>query len=98
MGHRCWNRRVLNRNCSRVNQMASMLKRVDRVQISVPDNATAERMVAEVFGGELIRRDAVSILHAKRSTMQIGSSLIDLLQPDGAGAISDFVSKFESGL
>ena len=78
--------------------MASMLKRVDRVQIAVPDNAAAERVVTEVFGGEPLRRDAVPILHAKRSTMQVGSSLIELMEPDGAGRISDFVSKFGSGL
>ena len=30
--------------------------------------------------------------------MQVGGSLIDLLEPDGAGRISDFVSKFGSGL
>jgi len=75
-----------------------MLKRVDRVQIAVRDNAAAERVVAEVFGGELLRRDELSILRAKRSTMQAGSSLIELLQPDGAGPIADFVAKYDGGL
>jgi 4-hydroxyphenylpyruvate dioxygenase-like putative hemolysin len=75
-----------------------MLKRVDRVQIAVRENAVAERAVAEVFGGELLRRDALSILHAKRSTMQAGSSLIELLDADGAGPIADFVAKYGGGL
>jgi hypothetical protein len=75
-----------------------MLKRVDRVQIAVRDNAIGERVVAEVFGGELLRRDNLSILHAKRSTMQAGSSLIELLEPDGAGPIAEFVAKFDGGL
>ena len=75
-----------------------MLKRVDRVQIAVRDNATAERVVAEVFGGELLRRDDLAILRAKRSTMQAGSSLIELLAPDGAGPIADFVAKYDGGL
>ena len=75
-----------------------MLKRVDRVQIAVRDNLTAESVVAEVFGGELLRRDDLSILHAKRSTMQAGSSLIELLEPDGAGPIADFVAKYDGGL
>jgi hypothetical protein len=75
-----------------------MLKRVDRVQIAGRDNAAAERVVAEVFGGELLRRDDLSILRAKRSTMQAGSSLIELLEPDGAGAIADFVAKYGGGL
>ena len=75
-----------------------MLKRVDRVQIAVRDNAVAERVVTEVFGGELLRRDNLAILHAKRSTMQAGSSLIELLEPDGAGPIADFIARYGGGL
>ena len=75
-----------------------MLKRVDRVQIAVRDRAAAERVVVEVFGAELLRRDDISILHAKRSTMQAGSSLIELLVADGAGPIADFIAKYDGGL
>ena len=75
-----------------------MLKRVDRVQIAVPDRGAAERVVAEVFGAELVRRDKAAPLAAKRSTMQAGSSLVEILEPDGAGAVQDFVSKWASGL
>ncbi len=75
-----------------------MLKRVDRVQIAVADSGAAENVVAEVFGGELVRRDKAAPLSAKRSTMQAGSSLIELLEPDGAGAVQDFVAKWGSGL
>ena len=75
-----------------------MLKRVDRVQIAVPENSAAERVVTGVFDGELIGRDKVSVLHAKRSTMQAGSSLIELLEPDGTGPVNDFVSKVGGGL
>jgi hypothetical protein len=75
-----------------------MLKRVDRVQIAVADTKAAEQVVAEVFGGELVRRDKASPLTAKRSTMQAGSSLIEILEPDGAGAVQDFISKWGSGL
>jgi len=75
-----------------------MLKRVDRVHIAVTDSISAERTVAEVFGAELVRRDTVPPIRAKRSTMQAGTSLIELLEPDGAGPVQDFVSKWESGL
>jgi catechol 2,3-dioxygenase-like lactoylglutathione lyase family enzyme len=75
-----------------------MLKRVDRIQIAVTDRASAERVVAEVFGAELVRRDGASPIRAKRSTMQAGTSLIEILEPDGAGPVQDFVSKWESGL
>src|SRR5713101_8743226 len=75
-----------------------MLKRVDRVEIAVTDRASAERTVAEVFGAELVRRDTASPIRAKLSTMQAGTSLIELLEPDGTGPVQDFVSKWESGL
>jgi hypothetical protein len=75
-----------------------MLNRVDRIQIAVPDSASAERTVADVFGAELVRSDTASPIRAKRSTMQAGTSLIELLEPDGAGPVQDFVSKWESGL
>lgn len=75
-----------------------MLKRVDRVQIAVANSNAAEKVVEEVFGGELVRRDTSAPLAAKRSTMQAGSSLIELLEPDGAGPVQDFVSRWGSGL
>jgi hypothetical protein len=75
-----------------------MLKRVDRIQIAVTDRASAERTVADVFGAELVRRDTAAPIRGKRTTMQAGTSLIELLEPDGAGPVQDFVSKWESGL
>ena len=75
-----------------------MLKRVDRVQIAVANSQAAEEVVEDVFGGELVRRDIAAPLASKRSTMQAGSSLIELLEPDGTGAVQDFVSKWGSGL
>src|ERR1700722_5278458 len=75
-----------------------MLKRVDRVQIAVANCHAAEEVVEEVFGGQLVRRDKAAPLAAKRSTMQAGSRLIELLEPDGAGPVQDFFSKWGSGL
>ena len=75
-----------------------MLKRVDRVQIAVPNLDAAEKVVAAVMGAEALRRDEVAPLRAHRATMQAGSSLIELLQPDGAGPVKDFVDKWGQGL
>jgi catechol 2,3-dioxygenase-like lactoylglutathione lyase family enzyme len=75
-----------------------MLKRVDRVQIAVADGKAAERTVAEVFGGEVLRRDKAAPLAASRTTIQVGTSLIEILEPDGTGAVNDFVSKWGGGL
>jgi hypothetical protein len=75
-----------------------MLKRVDRIQIAVANTIAAEKVVEEILGGELVRRDRAALLAAKRSTMQAGASLVELLEPDGAGAVHEFVSKWGSGL
>jgi len=56
-----------------------MLKRLDRIQIAVTDRAAAERVVAQVLGGEVASRDAVPALGAKRTAMQAGESFIELL-------------------
>ncbi len=75
-----------------------MLKRVDRVQIAVADRAAAERVASGVFGAELLRRDDLKLLGAKRSTMQAGASIIELLEANGAGGIADFVARWSGGL
>lgn len=75
-----------------------MLKRVDRVQIAIPSLDAAEKVVAAVMGAEAVRRDDVAPLRARRATMQVGSSLIELLQPDGSGPVRDFVDKWGQGL
>jgi catechol 2,3-dioxygenase-like lactoylglutathione lyase family enzyme len=75
-----------------------MLKRVDRVQIAVTNLDDAEKVVANVFGAEPVRRDEAAPIGASRSTMQAGSSLIELVQPDGAGPVRDFVDKWGQGL
>jgi catechol 2,3-dioxygenase-like lactoylglutathione lyase family enzyme len=75
-----------------------MLKRVDRIQIAVTDRTSAEQTVAAVFGAELVRRDDAPPIRAKRSTMQAGTTLIELLEPDGTGPVQDFISKWQGGL
>jgi hypothetical protein len=75
-----------------------MLKRVDRVQIAVGDVNRAEKIAAAVLGAETLRRDQVAALCARRATMQAGTSLLELLEPDGAGPVQEFVDRWGSGL
>jgi len=75
-----------------------MLKRVDRVQIAVGDLDAAERIAADTLGAERLRRDEAAPIGARRSTMQAGSSLIELLAPAGAGPVREFVDRWTSGL
>jgi 4-hydroxyphenylpyruvate dioxygenase-like putative hemolysin len=75
-----------------------MLRRVDRVQIAVRDCAPAEAAASAIFGAELIRRDEVAPLAARRSLMQAGSSVLEFLAPSGAGPIADFLARWNEGL
>ena len=75
-----------------------MLKAVDRVQIAVADLTGAENTAAAVFGAEILRRDKVAPLCARRATLQAWTSLLELLEPDGAGPVQEFVRRWGSGL
>src|SRR5438046_215946 len=75
-----------------------MLRRVDRVQIAVTNLDEAEKVVANIFGGEPLRRDEVGPLRARRATTQAGASLIELVQPDGPGPVREFIDRSGQGL
>lgn len=75
-----------------------MLKRMDRVQIAVGELNGAEKIVSDTFAGEPLGRDEVAPLRARRSRIQCGASVIELLAPDGAGPVKDFVERWQQGL
>jgi catechol 2,3-dioxygenase-like lactoylglutathione lyase family enzyme len=75
-----------------------MLKRVDRVQIAVTNLDAAEEIAAAVFGAERVRRDDAPPIRARRSTVQAGASMLELLAPDGAGPVKEFTNRWHSGL
>ncbi len=75
-----------------------MLKRVEGVQIAVQDRDAAEQAVREMFGGEVVRRDEAWPLRAGRSTMQMGTGFVELLEPDGPGRTREFVARWGGGL
>jgi hypothetical protein len=75
-----------------------MLKQVDRVQIAVDDSLKAEQTLKQIFAAEVIRRDEVRHLAAKRTTMQAGSSLFELLGESAAGPVADYLRKWGPGL
>jgi hypothetical protein len=51
-----------------------------------------------VFGAEILRRDQLAPLCARRATLQAGTSLLELVEPDGAGPVQEFVRRWGSGL
>lgn len=69
-----------------------MLKRVDRLQMVVPDRTKAAEGWAGVLGAEPESEDKIKCLGAERSTWRVGASRIEFLSPDGSGKVQDALS------
>lgn len=75
-----------------------MLETVDRIQLVVADRAAAARTFAAVLGTEVAGEDAVAPLGARRTTLAAGRSFVELLAPDGAGAVQEHLTRLGPGL
>lgn len=69
-----------------------MLTRIDRVQLAVPDRAQVAKQWSLLLGAEVDGEDRVAALSAARTTLRLGESCVELLEPDGAGVIADAVA------
>lgn len=70
-----------------------MLKRIDRLQVAVPDRARAETSWRQLLGAVPAGEDRVECLGASRTRLRLGDGFVELLEPDGAGPLSDAVGK-----
>ena len=69
-----------------------MLQRVDRIQLAAPDRKAAARGWLALLGAEPAGEDRVRALGARRSRYRLGAGWLEILEPDGAGAVADAVS------
>ncbi|MCP3986475.1 MAG: hypothetical protein GY723_19000 [bacterium] len=70
-----------------------MLKRIDRLQMAVPDRGAVAARWIELLGAEPAGEDRVGCLGALRTRLRLGNGFLELLEPDGAGRIGDAVAK-----
>lgn len=70
-----------------------MLKRIDRLQVAVPDRVAAAKSWTQILGAEPAGEDRIACLGALRTRLRLGDGFIELLEPDGAGALQDAVAK-----
>ena len=70
-----------------------MLTEIDRVLLATPDIAAAAAKWAALLGAEEVSRDALPGLAAKRLTLRLGTSDIELLEPDGTGAVETVLKR-----
>jgi len=70
-----------------------MLKRVDRLQLAVPERRTVVDRWVTLLGAEPDGEDRVACLGARRTRLRLGNGFVELLEPDGTGPIADAVSE-----
>ncbi len=75
-----------------------MLTHVDRIQLVVPDRARAARGFANLLDAAVAREDALPALGARRTTLALGASELELLEPDGAGPVAAFLAATRGGI
>jgi hypothetical protein len=75
-----------------------MLAHVDRVQVAVADRKAAAGAFARLLDAAVTSEDAVAPLAARRTTLAAGHAAIELLEPDGAGAVADHLATAGPGL
>lgn len=66
-----------------------MLERIDRVQLVVPDRGKAAEGWRDLLGAEIAGMDTVQCLNAHRTSLRLGRGWVELLSPDGSGAVAD---------
>jgi len=75
-----------------------VLTRLDRIQLVVRDRVEAAERFAALFGARRLAEDASAVLGARRTTLQAGESLIELLTPSGPGPARQFADRWGEGL
>ncbi|MFP6815298.1 MAG: hypothetical protein VB948_17460 [Pseudomonadales bacterium] len=74
-----------------------MLHRIDRIQMTTDNaQATADRW-CQVLDGVVAATDQVEALNATRITVQVGDSLIEILEPTGAGFAQEHLAVGRGG-
>ncbi|MEE9279237.1 MAG: VOC family protein [Myxococcota bacterium] len=79
-----------------------MLLRVDRIQLATPDRTKVAKCWRNLLGAELAREDRVKLLGAARSVLRVGTSEVELLEPDREGLVAEHLARrggvFAAGL
>ena len=75
-----------------------MLTAVDRVQVVVHDRVRIADAYRRLLDAEVVREDRVASLAARRTVLRLGDSEVELLEPDGAGRVAQFLSDTKGGL
>lgn len=75
-----------------------MLTRVDGIQVAVTDRREVVAAFARLLGAEVVREDRVACLGAERTVLRLGTSEVEVLEPDGVGRIASWLGRMGAGL
>lgn len=75
-----------------------MLQRIDRLQLVVGDLDAGARPFERLLGAALAREDGLRALGARRRVLRLGAGEVELLSPDGAGPVADWMARRGGGL
>ncbi len=70
-----------------------MLLEIDRLQLATPDPSLAIDRWTHILGAEVAERSQIRCLSARCTTLRIGSSEVEILEPDGAGLVADAIAQ-----
>ena len=70
-----------------------MIGRIDRVQVAVRSRRRAAETWTQLFDASVVGEDRMPSLGASRTVMRLGESELELLEPDGLGAVAQHLSR-----
>jgi hypothetical protein len=70
-----------------------VLTRIDRIQVATPDIAATAARWTELVGAEHHSDDVVAALGARRSRYRFADGWVELLAPDGDGAVAEAIER-----
>lgn len=70
-----------------------MLHAIDRLQLATNDAPLAIKRWTSLLGAEEAGRDRIRCLNAARTTLRLGTSVVEILQADGSGAVADAIDR-----
>lgn len=74
-----------------------MLKRVDRIQMTTHNAAAVADRWCVLLDGRIVGDDGVDALAARRVTVQLGDSLVEILEPTGSGIAQEHLDRGSGG-
>jgi hypothetical protein len=75
-----------------------MIVGIDRILVTAPRRRLAIECWSRLFGAQVVREDRVAGVAAQRSVLQLGTSELELLEPDGIGIVAQHVSRSRTAI